>query len=143
MSVGAARHALDALFLFHGRIGRPAFIGYIVFIGFFIFGLIVYSISTAGNDRTKIISAMSSAAFLLAMVALWPFAALLIKRLHDLNRSAWHCLWLAALWFLCLLGDSLPDPVAIMVEIASAGTAMWLFAVPGNAGPNFYGAAAK
>lgn len=134
-------HAIGALLSCHGRIGRLAFVGYNLLVGLYALPLVYFSISTAGNDRTRLVSAISAMAFLMALPSLWVFAALLSKRLHDLNRSAWHGLWLPALWI--VPWDLMSDPLSHVIDVVLAVALIGLVAVPGRPTSNGYGAAAK
>ena len=137
------RHqAINAVFSFEGRIGRVAFFCYSMIAGFSFYALVIFSIATAGNDRTPLVSAISSAAFIVALILLWPLIAVISKRLHDLNHSAWHGLWLIALW-VCAVGDLVPDPASLVITIAAGLTAMCLIAAPGNPDSNIYGQSAN
>lgn len=141
MSNGMRLDATGALLSFYGRIGRLAFFGYNLLVGLYALPLVYFSISTAGNDRTRLVGAISAMAFVLALPALWAFAALLSKRLHDLNRSAWHGLWLPALWI--VPWDLLSDPLSHVIDAVLAVALIGLLALPGPPTPNAYGAAAK
>lgn len=130
---------VDALFTFNGRIGRTAFLGYSVILMISSISLLFLSILWAGNNRTTMEYIIGSSAFIVAALSFWPAAALLIKRLHDLNYSAWHCLWLVILWLGYLLDDVLPNPALAIVELAALATVIWLLAAPGSLESNNYG----
>jgi uncharacterized membrane protein YhaH (DUF805 family) len=69
---------------------------------------------------------------LLLMVSLWPFAAILVKRLHDLNVSGW--------WALTILGiPHLAGALHIKYWIFYLVIVATLSALPGFMGDNRFG----
>ena len=135
---GGKAHAIALLFSHRGRIGRLMFAacGALVIVCALI--LIYVSIALAGNDQGAGGGAISAIAFLLALAALWSLTALLAKRLHDLNRSGWHGLWLIALW---LSPNLLDDPLLTIATFAAVATWVALVALPGTSSSNVYGKA--
>lgn len=78
-------------FSFSGRLGRRDFW---IWIGVWLVSMLVL-FSAAAEDWL----ALRSAAF--GIVALlWPTAAVIVKRLHDRNRSGWWLWMLAVAWLL-------------------------------------------
>jgi uncharacterized membrane protein YhaH (DUF805 family) len=122
-----ARHAL---FAFQGRVGRLAFIAGFAIVVVVVLSLVYVSIALAGNDQGAAGGAISAVAFLLALAALWPLTALMTKRLHDLNRSGWHGVWLVALW---LSPNLMPDALETPATLAAIATLLALAALPGRA----------
>jgi uncharacterized membrane protein YhaH (DUF805 family) len=133
---GLKHQTCHALFAICGRIGRLAFIAGFPIVGGGALSLVYVSIALAGNDQGAIGGAISATAFLLALAALWPLAALLAKRLHDLNRSGWHSVWIVALW---LSPDLMPDGLETLAMLAVLATLLALAALPGTSGANAYG----
>ena len=139
MSIGTDRmdvskaHAIALLFSHRGRIGRLAFAacGTLVVLG--ALTLLYVSVSLAGNDQGAGGGAISAVAFLLALAGLWSLTALLAKRLHDLNRSGWHGLWIIALWLSPNLFD---DALSTIATLAAAATGIALVALPGTVSQN-------
>lgn len=82
-----------------GRIGRQEFgLG---FLGLVLVDLLVIRVGTKLDSSPRDYGSNApaddlSVLRLLLMLSLWPFAAILVKRLHDLNVSGW--------WALTLLG---------------------------------------
>lgn len=124
------------LFSYRGRIGRLAYLSGSLVVGVAALALIFVSVSLAGNDQGIAGSTISAASFLAALAALWPLSALLVKRLHDLNRSGWHGLWIA---LLLPLPNLLDDPFETVATVAALAVTLWLFFMPGTPGPNAYG----
>ena len=126
---GGSARAIALLVSHRGRIGRPVFAtcGTLVIVCALM--LLYVSISLAGNDQGAGGGAISAMAFLLALAGLWSLAALLAKRLHDLNRSGWHGLWIIALW---LSPNLLDDALSTLATSAAVATGLALIALPGT-----------
>ena len=126
---GGRERVIALLFSSRGRIGRLVFAacGTLVIVGALM--LLYVSVSLAGNDQGAGGGAISALAFLLALTALWSLAALLAKRLHDLNRSGWHGLWIIALW---LSPNLLDDALSTLATSAAVATGLALVALPGT-----------
>src|SRR4051812_655917 len=84
---------LEAYFTFDGRMRRWRLLIYST--------LLIVLIAAIGiGGRLALDSARSVVAAtlfiqgLLALVWLWAWAAMGVKRLHDLDKSGWHFLWL-------------------------------------------------
>ena len=76
---------LAMLFSFRGRINRKP---YWMFILFVFIGMIITSaidMATVGQDE-------GLASILFSLIALWPSAAMQIKRWHDRDKSGWWVL---------------------------------------------------
>ncbi|NKI73021.1 DUF805 domain-containing protein [Dickeya sp. CFBP 2040] len=78
-------------FSFRGRVGRRDFwLGMIIVLALMV-GLFVLA-GTGWLETQK-------AAFIL-VVLMWPLTAILVKRLHDRNKSGWWALLLVVAWML-------------------------------------------
>jgi uncharacterized membrane protein YhaH (DUF805 family) len=80
-----------ALFSFNGRLGRRDF--WIWMVSWLVLMVAVFTFA----DRQWI--EIKSAAFAV-VVLLWPTAAVMVKRLHDRNKSAWWALLFILAWML-------------------------------------------
>lgn len=80
-----------ALFSFNGRMGRREF--WIWMVSWLVLMVAVFTFA----DRQWI--EIQSAAFAV-VVLLWPTAAVMVKRLHDRNKSAWWALLFILAWML-------------------------------------------
>jgi uncharacterized membrane protein YhaH (DUF805 family) len=84
---------LEAYFVFDGRMRRLRLLTYSVLLTILLAFLVI-------GGRLALDSARSVAAAplfiqgLLALLWLWAWAAMGVKRLHDLDKSGWHFLWL-------------------------------------------------
>ncbi|WP_027710600.1 DUF805 domain-containing protein [Dickeya chrysanthemi] len=127
-------------FSFRGRVGRRDFWLGMVIVLALIVGLFVLA-STGWLETQK-------AAFML-VVLLWPLTAILVKRLHDRNKSGWWALALVLAWMLgngnwAMLpplgqwgvGRFLPTLIAVMMLLDCG-------AFGGTAGANRFGPAAE
>lgn len=138
---------------FSGRIGRRDFwIGSLAFIPVFIvllFGLAGIMRPT-GATQLELFAVFASQA-----VALWISAALIVKRLHDRNKSAWwYPLFGLGPFVAYWLGNEFSSNISNQLNPAQLGfwllsLALWLWAIvelgfmPGTKGPNQYGPATR
>jgi len=136
---------------FSGRIGRRAFwIGSLSFLPIFVvlvFGLAGIMRPT-GATQAEIFAFYAS-----QIAALWTSAALIVKRLHDRNKSAlWYPLFGLGPPFAYRLGNEFSSNISNQLSPAQLGfwllsLALWLWAIvepgflKGAAGPNRYGPA--
>ncbi|MEE3664320.1 DUF805 domain-containing protein [Brenneria sp. g21c3] len=127
-------------FSFKGRVGRRDFW---IWMGIWL-ALMIVLFSLAGQDWLD----TQSAAF--ALVALlWPTSAMLVKRLHDRDKSGWWALLLIVAWILAAgnwsmlsgiwqwgIGRFIPSLICMMVFLDCG-----VFA--GTSGNNRFGAQAE
>jgi uncharacterized membrane protein YhaH (DUF805 family) len=91
----------NAAFSFQGRIGRLRFLGYGLLLGVvigLIFGVAAYFLmhaKHAGNRPVELIAMMICVC--MASLFIWSVLALQVKRLHDMNFSAYYLLGFLAL----------------------------------------------
>jgi len=127
---------------------------------------IVLQIAAAGiNEKSSAHSAVSALMTLFWLVALWPSIAILVKRIHDRNKSGWLCLvlylplilfmvlmivWLADWIIAAAAAGSYSPPslgalgiIVILMGITSTGIGLWFFiefgCLRGTIGANRYG----
>lgn len=145
----------DLIFGFHGRIGRrPYWAGWAYVAGLsIIFGALSIIIADAADLHLSGLKVfpMSLIVFAMKTVVLFPLAAVMVKRLHDRNKSGYHAafsvgwLWLNDLTdFIGITGD--PATASVPEAVFSLGAvAVFLFYtvelgfLRGTAGPNAYG----
>ncbi|KHN53155.1 membrane protein [Dickeya fangzhongdai] len=127
-------------FSFRGRVGRRDFwLGMVI-----VLALMVGLFMLAGTGWLE----TQKAAFVL-VVLMWPLAAILVKRLHDRNKSGWWALLLVVAWMLGNgnwsmlpplgqwgVGSFLPTLIAVMMLLDCG-------AFVGTAGANRFGPAAE
>jgi uncharacterized membrane protein YhaH (DUF805 family) len=139
---------LEGYFFIDGRIRRWRFFLYaLVLLIIIIPVLILLAVLAVDNARSPFIAG------LIAVVGIWVFSAwagfaLVVKRLHDLDKSGWHYVWM----FLVpgLLGSSFSVHwsgggwswtigYGQLFGIVSAIAFLWLVLAQGSDGPNKYG----
>ncbi|MFA5387590.1 MAG: DUF805 domain-containing protein [Candidatus Paceibacterota bacterium] len=103
--------------LFKGRIGRL----------YFLAGNASLNITLLAGEKL-----LGEAAYLILFILALPLAfSLVIKRLHDINRSGWYSASLVFLFFL----EIMSFPTKFIVSIISLLLLFW----PGTPGENKYG----
>jgi len=128
--------AIRRLFGFEGRLGR---------LGFALFLLLAALLAAipAGLGvllaRTDNATSILAGLALAALLALWTAIALVAQRLHDLDCSGLHTLWLASLTAAAVwLDDPYPAlSLGIAALLGLIGLALLL--MPGNASENRFG----
>jgi len=88
---------------------------------------IYYSLQIIGliaGRQTPVYVAISVTAFILSLVAFWPSIAILVKRVHDRNKSGW--------WTLFLYIPTLIFVILLMVWIGAAIVGIAAIGVTGN-----------
>ncbi len=84
---------LEGYFALSGRIRRWRF-----FLYFFVLSIIVSVLALLGIPLVENARYPQAAAILVVIVigmfCTWAAMALVVKRLHDLNRSGWHYVWM-------------------------------------------------
>ena len=132
-------------FLFGGRLGRLGYFGLSLAFSCFIgltFAAVARIFGPAPGDK----AASLSAGLIFCMIVLYALAAfiglvLTVKRLHDLDMSGWHYLWIISLPAI-LFGLSFGLHSKDMALIA-IGTQLliwfWVSFWPGSPGANQYG----
>ena len=104
-----------ALFSFTGRMSRSDYWlkGLLVLLPFGILNnILAYGVAT---DEARAVS------MIIGIISLWPALALMIKRLHDRNRSGWFAL----IFLIPIVG-----PIWLLIEVAF---------LKGTTGPNRFG----
>ncbi|MFL1462950.1 DUF805 domain-containing protein [Roseococcus sp. DSY-14] len=76
----------------------------------------------------------------LALLLAWMGGVNTVRRLHDMDRTGWHLLWIAALSALGnLVGQAGLSGVSAVLGLASLAVFLGLCLIPGTPGPNRYG----
>ena len=147
-----------------GRISRSQY--WLRFmVPYFVIYLALDIAAEAMDDKTTAHKILSTVLGLFMLAALWPNVAVLVKRMHDRNRSGWLCLvmYVPATLFIVLLivwiagavataaasGTFSPPPLnalgvtVILLAMVSAGVGLWFFiefgCLRGTVGPNRHG----
>ncbi|MGG5821960.1 DUF805 domain-containing protein [Falsiroseomonas sp. HW251] len=125
------------LFGFRGRIGRTEYailsIGAFGVVALMVPLLLVASMS-GGEYGSGGLTGSGLLIVPIALAGLWIQAALAVRRLHDMDRAAWHLAWMVLV----------PLPAALLPTLAQLGVSsmpwIWLCAAQGTEGPNRFGA---
>jgi uncharacterized membrane protein YhaH (DUF805 family) len=137
------RWAKDAFGL-EGRLGRLAQIRILLALSLaFAAGLLAVILLLRSASAEAQFAGRSAGLFI---AVLWANLAITVKRLHDLDRSGLHAIWvyassagaLAASGAVRGQGGALAALGGVLVLVA-AGISLWLLLAPGTPGPNRFG----
>jgi len=104
---------LDAYLALSGRIRRWRFFLYSIVLWIIIPVLVLLAIPAVGNARYPFVAGLI-VKIAIGIFWIWAGLALVVKRLHDLDKSGWHYLWTFFLPGLLAGGAGVPvsDPGA-------------------------------
>lgn len=137
MGINKALSIKELMFGFDGRIGRLALLKYTGILCLSLFVFFALS-STLLQHFVPVMQRLGlSAISILGVIAVWPAAAIVCKRLHDMNRSGLHSAWICSLLFIPL--GWLPPHWATADILVLSILAAWLAFAPGTSGPNEHG----
>lgn len=71
----------------------------------------------------------------------WAWLAIAAKRLHDMDRTAWHLAWVTGLSLIpaALRPDDVPAALRIGLLLLALAAWAWILLTPGTPGPNRFG----
>lgn len=142
----------ELMFGFEGRIGRLALLRYTGILGIGLFVFILFSLTFLQSILQHFNLSVASVG---GAIAVWPAAAIVCKRLHDMkgpvsvkpgrfldqaelaDRSGLHSMGICSLLFIPL--GWLPARWAAADIIVLSILATWLALAPGTSGPNIHG----
>ncbi|MCW2241618.1 DUF805 domain-containing protein [Azospirillum canadense] len=133
------------LFRFDGRLARlPYFLYYhlagIIAGGAMLAGMLPAFLLSNLVDSPEVIGVVAViGAFPGIVLNFWMLAAIVVKRLHDLNRCGWHLLWMCALAFAGGLLLEVAPALGTIATIVATFAFLWLLFAPGNRTDNGYG----
>ena len=137
---------IEAYFIFSGRIRRFKFLVYSILLWIVAPLLGLLGVPAINNARYPV---MATVAVVTLLGLFWTSSccALVVKRLHDLERSGWHCVWMVlvpALLFGGLTIEINGSPVTGVRFGYAAGIVpilamLYLLLARGSDGPNKYG----
>ena len=129
----------DAFFSFEGRLSRSGFftlMGIICLLLVCLAGLgimLLFAEAAIGVPYGLLLLGLAS------LTGLWSVAALLTRRLHDMNLSAAHAMFVYGL-NLFALGFAIYNPsIGVALTVFMLGASIWFLLTPGSAGRNRYG----
>jgi uncharacterized membrane protein YhaH (DUF805 family) len=127
-----------------GRLNRLRYFGYgaLANIVFMVIVFAFVAISFGGALDFAALGGLLLLVIPLYLVLFWVAICLMLKRLHDLDKSGWWILFLFVFSFLsgfvAGVGDTM-EMVSLLLQIPVFGFALWLLFWPGTAGDNQYG----
>jgi uncharacterized membrane protein YhaH (DUF805 family) len=127
--------------------------------------VVLQILAAAGGPGSAFYIVISVILFIFSLVAFWPSIAILVKRIHDRNKSGWFCLvlyipmiifiillfvWLAAILIAVAAGSAASAPsigafgvVVLIVGLVCGGIGIWFFiefgCLRGTIGANRFG----
>jgi uncharacterized membrane protein YhaH (DUF805 family) len=132
----------EVLFSSQGRMGRLAFLGYSVLNILVMIALAIASAALwqGGAGPHAILGILIALAAIIAIM--WSGIALTIKRLHDMNFTGLHVIWILGLEFASKgMGPATDSPaLAALLSVITAAIGVGMLVVPGSPGENAYGA---
>src|SRR3954462_3693935 len=84
---------LEAYFMLSGRLRRFKFLTYSLLLWIVIALLWLLAVPLVYNARYPAMASIT-VTILVALFWMWASAALVVKRLHDLDRPGWHYVWM-------------------------------------------------
>lgn len=135
---------------FNGRAARREFWGFFLFYGLFFAVLVLLeTLMLEGDDSDKAMGISLIAGYVL--VLLMPGVSLMLRRLHDIGKSAWHLLPLLLMFALAMTiesgmftpFDTLIPAIYTLLALAVMGSGAilgFMFCAPSHLGYNAYGA---
>ncbi len=133
---------VQKLFGFHGRMRRRDYWLLSLLLGAMVIGLLYLVGQAFGMAENQIVM------WTMNLIFLWPNAAIMVKRLHDRNRSGWlaviGCLPVATALAVVLIPDR---RLVFADQVFSGFVTLWMLVelgiLDGTKGPNSYGASPK
>jgi uncharacterized membrane protein YhaH (DUF805 family) len=125
---------MSSLFTFNGRLGRLAYFGYSLLL------VLVGSVAALAVDEFLggLLGFVLIVVIVIAMV--WSGFSITARRLHDLDMSGWHYLWMIVIpAAITSWGQNIrADPITIIGGLLSLAFTLFLTFWPGTPGRNSY-----
>jgi uncharacterized membrane protein YhaH (DUF805 family) len=131
---------LEAFVMLSGRLGRLAYFGYSILLSFVVILIALIMIWPAYGTPNQA-TVMTLALVVVGAIAIWGSIALIVKRLHDLDLSGWHYLWMGLVpSTISVIGQAMQSlPVAVVGGVLSLAVGLYLLFWPGTDGGNRFG----
>jgi len=98
----------------------------------------------SGNSRT--VGVIGVILLIFSLITLWPGIAIMVKRIHDRNKSGWLALAFyvpLVLYYIIIAAGGEQNPAAILLSVVVLGIGIWFFiefgCMRGTVGANKYG----
>lgn len=135
------KNIIEDLFIFHGRLGRYGFFLYTAAtIMVALFGLVgaqhMVGNIIFGSGGENSVQALGAYLAFFAIFLTTTHAAVVVKRLHDLDISGWWFLSIALADLLCFVSEK--EPGLTIVTFAATAAYLALALIPGSKNVNYY-----
>lgn len=147
---GANFELKKSLFSLNGRLNRAPFIMLLIFMSVGAIAAAIILIPAIFIDEYMIRYKMQDLPYTTMLIGLFFAAiylvtiycgfALTVKRLHDMNMSGAHAIWIYAVYLvpMALINSALAG-VSLVLNLVSVAIGIWLMCARGTNGPNRYG----
>jgi uncharacterized membrane protein YhaH (DUF805 family) len=131
---------IEAWFVWNGRMGRLAYLGYSFLLAIILVVLALILMWPARNT-TNASALILVVSLVIGAVGVWGSVCLAVKRLHDLDLSGWHYLWMGLLpGVLSGIGSGAHIlALSLLGGFLSLGVLLYLLLWPGTEGGNRFG----
>jgi len=106
--------------------------------------IILVAALASGNSRT--VGVIGVILLIFSLITLWPGIAIMVKRIHDRNKSGWLALAFyvpLVLYYIIIAAGGEQNPAAILLSVVVLGIGIWFFiefgCMRGTVGANKYG----
>ncbi|GAA0584956.1 hypothetical protein GCM10009416_24160 [Craurococcus roseus] len=129
---------IAARFGIKGRVGRLSFLGWNLSLALCVWVWVAAIAAAAKMLHVDGFVRAEVAAVLAAAPVVWLALVIQVKRLHDLDFSGWHSLWI---WVLPIVPTEADGTIGTVLRLGCYGVMAWMCLAPGSPGPNRFGAA--
>jgi uncharacterized membrane protein YhaH (DUF805 family) len=130
----------QTMFGLRGRLNRAAYIGYglLSFAGVFVASGILIGIGVSGGGAPGPILIACALGLPGFAAAVWVGIALGVKRLHDMDMSGAHLIWI---YLVPAVAGAVSEAVGVSFvgTLVGLGITLWLWCTPGTNGANRFG----
>jgi uncharacterized membrane protein YhaH (DUF805 family) len=122
----------SALFSPRGRMARLPYFGYSVLLLVMMMAMLAVMVFgvAAGPEAVSTLGIVGI--IVVGLIALYSDICLTMKRLHDLNLSGLHAIWIYCLSLAACATSGVGQDHGIMISLASLVASLWLLFAPGT-----------
>jgi uncharacterized membrane protein YhaH (DUF805 family) len=131
----------NTFFSFEGRLSRSDFFNVLGIAALLLLGLKGLGIMLLSSDMGVAFLYGILLLGLASLASLWSLAALLTKRLHDLNLTAGHAAFVYGLNLFAIGFAAYNPSLGVALTVFMVGASIWFLLTPGTPGRNRFGAA--